>query len=74
MSALAEQQRDAPQTCQADDGVDDPADNAAGAAEQPGNKVKLKNANKTPVQRADDGQDQCQSIHVITSIWLFGQL
>ena len=69
---FAEQQCDAPQTCQTDKGIDDPAYDAVLSAEQPRNKIKLKNTHQTPVQAADDGEDQCNGIHVFTSIQYFG--
>ena len=63
MLTLAKQQSNAPKACQTYDGVDDAADNRALSTEQPGHQVKLEDADKAPVDRTDDGEDQCDSIH-----------
>lgn len=60
---LPEQQRDAPDSRQADQNIDDAAENGSGAAEQPRHQVKLKQADQPPVQAADDGQHQRDLIH-----------
>ena len=57
-SASAEKQGNAPQACQADDGVDDAAYQSVLAAENPGHQVELENAHKAPVNASDDGKDQ----------------
>lgn len=46
----AEQQADAPDSSQADQRVNNTADDTRLAAEDPRHKVKLKNSDKTPVQ------------------------
>jgi hypothetical protein len=60
---LAEQQSDAPKACKTHNRINDTADHRALPTEQPGNQIKLENANKPPVDRANDGEDQCDSIH-----------
>lgn len=67
-SSLAEQQRNAPQARKAHNGINDPAEDRTLPAKQPGNKIKLENAHKAPVQAADNGQDQRDGIHEITSL------
>ena len=48
-----EEERNAPNTADTDESVDKSAQNRITAAEYPGNKVKLKNTYKSPVQRTD---------------------
>lgn len=70
---LAKQQGNAPKTCQTHQRVDNAAEDGILTAEQPSYQIKLENANQTPVQTADNGKNQCQSIHMCTSIsviWL----
>ena len=67
-SGSAKQQGDAPKTRKTHKGINDAAHNAALTAEQPGYQVKLKNTYQAPVQTADDRQQQCQCVHVFTSI------
>ena len=57
-----EQERCAPQTGQANNGVDDSAEQGILTAEDPSHKVKLENTNKTPVDTANDRQDQRKHI------------
>lgn len=54
-SVSAEEHCNAPQTGKAHKGVNDAADQSVLSAKQPGNKVELKNADKTPVQGTNDG-------------------
>ena len=56
------------ETCQPNDGINDPAEQGAGAAEEPGYQIKLENAYQSPVDTADDGQNQRKGIHILTSI------
>ena len=70
-TVFAEQQRNAPQTCKADEAVDDSAKRCCLATKDPRYQVKLEERNKPPVQRPDDRQDQRNGIHIITSINLF---
>ena len=65
---FAEQEGNAPETGQPDDGINDPAEQGAGAAEEPGYQIKLENAYQPPVDTADDGQNQRKGIQVLTSI------
>ena len=55
---VAEQKRDTPYGGQTNQGIDDPADGAVGAAADEGDQVETKDADGTPVQTANDGQDQ----------------
>ena len=67
---LAEQQGNAPRTCQRNDCVDDAAEQAVLTAEKPCDQIKLEQTHQTPVQGTHDGKNQCNSIHVITSTFL----
>lgn len=58
----AEQERDAPECCKADEAVDDAAHDACLPTKQEGDTVEPKQADAAPVQAADDGEDQCNSI------------
>ena len=69
---LTKQQSDAPEACQADQSINDPADDRTLSAKQPGYQIELKDAHKAPVQAADDRKDQCQCIHDVTSIHFLG--
>ena len=51
----AKQQRQAPQTGQANHSIDDPADRSGLSTEDPGHQVKFKKADKAPIYRANDG-------------------
>lgn len=74
-AASAEQERNAPQTGQTDDGVNDPAEQCALTAKKPGNQIELENTYKTPVRASNDGQNQCQSIkHRFTSVLFWSSL
>lgn len=64
----AKQQGNAPQTCKTDQCINDAAEHCALSAKEPCNQVKLKNANQSPVDGTDDGKDQCNCIHIFTSI------
>jgi hypothetical protein len=58
---------DAPEPGQTDHRVDDAADTRGLTAEDPRDQVEPRKADQTPVDRADNGQNQCQGIHVISS-------
>ena len=61
-----EQEGSAPQTGETDDSVDDAAEERILTAKEPCNKIKLKDTDQTPVDTADDRQDQSKHIdHVI---------
>lgn len=64
------QERDRPQACQTHQCVNDPADDCSGAAEKPGHQIKLENSNQPPVDTSDNGQDQRNGIHAVTSLFL----
>jgi len=59
---IPEQQRDAPDTCKGNQRIDHTADGSTLTAEKPCHCVKLKQADAAPVERADDHQDQCDSV------------
>ena len=63
-----EQQCDAPCTGQTYQSIDDSAQKGILSAKEPCHQIKLKNAHKPPVQTANDGKDQCQSVHIFTSV------
>ena len=69
---LPKQQGDAPQTCQSNNAVNDPAENSTLTAEDPGYQVKLEKTHKAPVDRTDNRKDQRNSIHSNTSIHFTG--
>ena len=58
----AEQQCDAPQARQTYQGVDDAGQQRGLAPKAESHRVKAKQADAAPVQRADDGQDQCDLV------------
>ena len=60
---IAEQQRDAPQTRDAHQGIDNAADGSQLAAADKGHAVKGEQPHAAPVQRTDDDQDQSNAIH-----------
>lgn len=62
-----EQQGNAPKTCYADDGVDNPAQQHIGAAEEPCRQIKLEKTHQAPVDTADNGKHKCENIHKETS-------
>ena len=55
---VPEQQRDAPETCQPDQRVDDPGEDGGLSAEQECDGIKAEQPHAAPVQRADDHKDQ----------------
>ena len=59
----AEQERDAPNACESNHGINDAAENGQLAAEQKGNAVKTEQTDTAPVQRTDDRQQQCYSVN-----------
>lgn len=58
-----EQKRYAPYSSKSDNGVKYSRYHSAHAAEYGGDDVKLKYADKSPVQSADNQQNQCKRIH-----------
>ena len=59
----AEQDGDAPDSCQAHDRIDDARYDGAHAAENAGDEIELEQADHTPVQRADDDENKRKCIH-----------
>ena len=55
---VPEQQRDAPETCQPDQRVDDPGEDGGLSAEQECDGIKAEQPHAAPVQCADDHKDQ----------------
>ena len=53
---LAEQEGNAPETCQPNDGVNDPAEQGAGAAEEPGYQIKLERQHGDGGKQRDTGR------------------
>ena len=51
----AEEGSDAPKAGKADDRINDPGDQCPLTAEEPRNEIKLKQTDKSPIDRADDG-------------------
>jgi hypothetical protein len=68
LMTFTEQKGYAPKTSQTDHCVNDPAEQRILSAEQPGDKIKLKNAYQSPVQAADNGENLCQSVHNFSSL------
>lgn len=63
----AEQKGDAPKTCQTNQGIHQATEQGKLASKEPGHQVKLKNADQTPVETTDNGQNQSDGIHIISS-------
>ena len=57
-----EEQRDTPQTCQTDQTVNQPGKQSHLAAQQERHQVQSEQGDGTPVQSADNGQSQCESV------------
>ena len=62
-SRIPEQQRNAPRCGQRDQYIDDTAENGALPSEEPRHQVKAEDPDKTPVEPADDQQNECQFIY-----------
>lgn len=56
--AFAEQKGNAPDACQSNEGINNPADNGVLAAKDPGDDIKTENTDRTPVDCADNRQQQ----------------
>lgn len=63
IAVVTEKQRNAPEPCQRYHNVDDSGKNGTLTAAYPGYKVKGKQADGTPVESADDGDQQRNFIH-----------
>jgi hypothetical protein len=72
--SLSEKKRDAPNARQGDDGVNDTADKGALPTTDPSDNIKLEKADAAPVERADNGKDQRNTIqnHDCDHIPFFG--
>ena len=65
---VAEEKGYAPQSCQTHEGENDSAEGGSLSAEKPAHKVELEQADRAPVQRADDNQYQrCSVKHFVIS-------
>lgn len=60
----AEQKGNVPDACNANQRIDNAADDGSLTAKEPGYQVKLEKTHKAPVEGADDRKYQCQRIHV----------
>ena len=60
--SCTEEERDAPNACKSDNGVDDTADEGILTAAEPRNYVELEKTDATPVECSDDGEDESDSI------------
>lgn len=58
-----EEKRNTPKRGERDNDVDDSADYARRAAENPCHEVKAEKTDQTPVQTADEQYEQCDFIH-----------
>jgi len=58
-----EEQRNAPNAGKSDNGIDNSADQSVLSSTDPSDNVKLEQTDATPVQRADNGQGQRDSVH-----------
>ena len=72
--SLSGEKRDAPNACQGDYGVNDTADKGALPTADPSDDIKLEKADAAPVERADNGKDQRNTIqnHDCDHIPFFG--
>ena len=61
--AGAEYQRDTPNACQRNDGIDDTAEQRGLSTADPSHDVELEQTDATPVQSAQDGENQRNAIH-----------
>ena len=59
----SEEQRDAPDTCKSDYGIDYSADDASLSSADPRDYIKLEKTDATPVKRADYGEDERYFVH-----------
>ena len=65
---VAEEQGNAPKSRQTDEGEDNSAEGGSLSAEKPAHKVELEQADRAPVQRADDNEYQrCSVKHLVIS-------
>lgn len=62
MPFAAEQERDTPKCANTDKSVNDTGNDGAGSSADPGDKVKLEETDKPPVEPADDQQCQCNFV------------
>ena len=60
--SLPEKERDAPHARQGDDGIDDAADQRILTTADPGDDIKLEEAYAAPVESADNGENERNTI------------
>ena len=60
--AGAEEERNAPESRKGNERIDDTCPKAVVAAEEPGNRVELEEPDAAPVERADDGQNESNTV------------
>lgn len=60
--AFAEEERNAPDSRDGYKNVDCTGSKASCASKHPGNQVKLENSDETPVDSADNKQDECDFV------------
>ena len=59
---FAEEQRNTPDRRKSDDGIYNAAEECILPAEKPCDDIKLKKTDATPVETADNGKNQCNSV------------
>lgn len=60
---MSEKKRDAPQTCETDQRIDDAAETGSLTAKEPCNQIKFCKANQAPVDCADDDENKRYNVH-----------
>ena len=63
VSEISEQKGDTPEACYKYETIDDTAENCALTAEEPSHQVKAEKTHAAPVDAADNGQHQGNTIH-----------
>ena len=61
--AFAEEERYAPESCKSNDGVDDARTERVVSAEDPGNGIELEKSHSAPVERANDRQNESNTVN-----------
>lgn len=69
-AAFPEKHRDAPEASDADDRVDHAADARGLATEDPRDQIEPRESHESPVDSADNGEDQAKCIHTSISLIL----
>ena len=60
--SFAEEKGNAPNARKRDDGIYDAAEKCLLAAEEPRDDIELEKTDTAPVEAADDGEDECDSV------------